>query len=114
MATRSAYYEKQLNDGQAFQDFIAQRLYAEGIVLINFQSREAQSKHGENMLGLEIKLDKRFADTSQLWIEIAEKTEPTQPIWVAAGIDRDDNSWLYGIGNYDEFSCSQSARSVNT
>jgi len=97
------YYREQLEAGQRYQDFIADRLYREGIVVVSFQSRDYQYKRGENALGLEIKLDDKFATTGNFWIEVAEKTDPSNPAYVASGIHRNDKSWLYGIGNYDEF-----------
>jgi hypothetical protein len=47
MATRPsedyrAYYREQLEEGQAYQDFVCERLHAEGIVLQPFNSRQAQ------------------------------------------------------------------------
>lgn len=97
------YYRAQLEAGQRYQDFVADRLYREGIVVIGFQSREYQYKSGENLLGLEIKFDDKLASTGNFWIEIAEKTNPANPAWIASGIHRNDRAWLYGIGNYDEF-----------
>ena len=97
------YYQKQLEAGQRFQDYIASRLYDEGIVLVNFQSREAQQEDGENKLGLEIKWDDKLAQTGNVWIEVEEKSDPQQPRYVPSGIDRDDGTWLYGIGDYREF-----------
>jgi hypothetical protein len=54
-------------------------------------------------MGLEIKWDDKFATTGNLFIETAEKKTADQPTWTPSGIDRDDNAWLYGIGNYAEF-----------
>lgn len=95
-------YQSQLEDGQAYQDFVAEKLYHEGIVLVNFQSRASQLRVGENLLGLEIKYDKQFIKTGNLYIEIAEKSDASNRQFVTSGIYRDDNTWLYGIGNYDE------------
>ena len=41
--------------------------------------------------------------TNQLSIEIAEKTKAENSSWVASGIYRNDNSWLYIQGNPKEF-----------
>lgn len=102
MATNFPTYASQLEAGQQYQDFIAEKLYHEGIPLINFQSRSAQLR-GENLLGLEIKFDNQFARTGNLYIETAEKSRAENREYVPSGIYRDDNSWLYGIGNYREF-----------
>jgi hypothetical protein len=96
------YYRERLELGQRFQDFVAHGLYRLGIPLICYQSREFQLKYGENQLGLEIKFDDLLKTTGNFWIETAEKTDPSNPHWVASGIERGD-AWLYGIGNYEEF-----------
>jgi len=100
--TATNYYDIQLNDGQEYQDYVAHRLLSEGLVLVNFSTKRGQMEHGENALGLEIKYDKKFALTGNLWIETEERSTPVRP-YVASGIFRDDNSWLYGLGNYEEF-----------
>jgi len=35
------------------------------------------------------------------WIELAEKAVPRPGNYALAGVNRDDNAWLYVIGNYD-------------
>jgi len=94
-------YKKQLEEGQRFQDHCAywlQKILNIGIV--NFQTKEYQYKFGENMQGIEFKLDKVFQTTGNLWIETAERNDPDTP-YSDSGIFRKDNSWLYCIGNYD-------------
>lgn len=100
MATN--YYSTQLEKGQHYQDYVAWRLGAEGIVLNNYQTRQAQWAHGENALGMEIKFDDKFDQTGNLWIEVAEKTDAAKLHWVESGIFRNDRAWLYAIGNYVE------------
>lgn len=102
MNSPAVSYQSQLEDGQAYQDFVAERLYHEGIVLVNLQSRSSQLKIGENLLGLEIKLDKQFEMTGNLYIEVAEKSHPNRVDYVQSGIYRADNTWLYAVGNYRE------------
>lgn len=97
-----AYRARQLKAGIEYQDFIAQRLYLEGIPLVMFQSYKYQLAHGENLLGLEIKFDNCLAQTGRVWIEVLEKADPSHPEMVPAGIDRGD-AWLFGIGNYEDF-----------
>lgn len=99
MATN--YYADRLEDGQLYQDYVAWRLCQEGIPLVNYQTRLAQLQMGENALGLEIKFDDKLEHTGNLWIEVAEKTDPARLSWTPSGIYRDD-SWLYAIGNYRE------------
>lgn len=66
---------------------------------MGYASRRFQIAHGENMLGAEIKRDGKFRQTGNLYIETAEKAHPDNPRYVPAGIQREDNSWLYVIGD---------------
>lgn len=95
------YYKKQLEEGQKFQDHCAYWIYKRlNIGLVNFQTKEYQYKFGENLQGFEIKLDKVFETSGNLWIEIAERQDPYTP-YSESGIFRKDNAWTYCIGNYD-------------
>lgn len=96
------YYEKKLRDGQEYQDYVAVQLYKRGIVIQNILSRKLQLRK-ENLMGLEIKFDEKFGKTRRLYIEIAEKSHPDNPEYVPSGVFREDNNWLFGIGNYEEF-----------
>jgi len=42
----------------------------------------------------------KLAETGNLYFETAEKTRPENPKFIESGILRNDNSWLYAIGNY--------------
>jgi len=91
----------QLDEGQEFQDHCAYWLQKTlNIGIVNFQTKEYQYKFGENMQGIEFKLDKVFKNTANLWIETAERQNP-DTLYSDSGIFRKDNSWLYCIGNYD-------------
>lgn len=92
-----------LNKGQEFQDYVFDKLYEIGIPLISYSSKKYQIEKGENKAGVEIKFDDNFAKTNNFWIEVAEKYDPKQEDWFDSGIKRDDNTWLYIIGNYDIF-----------
>lgn len=98
-------YEKYRNDcteaGIEYQDFICEQLHKHGIVLQNMQSKKYQYKR-ENLLGLEIKLDRRLSETGRIYIETHEKAKPRPGKYALSGINRDD-CWLYGIGNYEIF-----------
>lgn len=67
--------------------------------MVQYQSKRYQFERGENSGGIEIKLDTRFSQTGHLFIEVSEKTNPSNPAYVPSGIYRDD-SWLYAIGDY--------------
>lgn len=96
------YYRKQLAAGVEFQDHVCEVLYGIGLPIVGYQSKKNQYKVGENITGIEIKFDDIYARTRNLWIEVAEKSNPENKKYVPSGIYRDDNSWLYVIGNYAE------------
>lgn len=92
-------YAEKLEAGLEFQDFVMSELHSRGIVLQPIASKRGQLK-GENLLGLEIKFDRKLAETGNLYIETYEKSNPANPCFVCSGILRNDNTWLYGIGNH--------------
>lgn len=93
------YYHDQLETGLQFQDVVTRELYQRGIVIVGYASRRFQRSEGENMLGAEIKRDGHFRDTGNLYIETAEKAHPDNAVYVPSGIFREDNSWLFVIGD---------------
>lgn len=98
-AYANGYYEMKHEEGLAFQDFVTRALYFRGIVVVGYSSRAFQISHGENMLGAEIKRDGKFRETGNLYIEFAEKSHPDRPFYVDSGTLREDNSWLFVIGD---------------
>jgi hypothetical protein len=96
---QNGYYADKLEQGLQFQDFATRELYKRGIVVVGYASRRWQNEKGENMLGAEIKRDGEFRNTGNLYIEIAEKSHPDKPNYTPSGIMRDDNSWLFVIGD---------------
>jgi len=94
------YYKDQLNEALEFQDFIADTLYQHGIVIMNYGSKKYQIGKGENKIGCEIKYDKKFRETGNLYIELKEKSNPYNINYIDSGINRKDNTWLYIIGDY--------------
>ncbi len=101
--SQSEYYKNQLSDGLEFQDYVAEILYSFGLPLFNYASKKYQFEHGENKLGVEIKFDKKFKETGNLYIEIAEKSKPEIKNYTQSGIYRNDNTWLYVQGNREIF-----------
>ena len=96
------YYKKQLEESKEFQDFVCEKLIKMlGVSVTNFGSKKYQFNVGENIQGLEIKYDKKFKETNNLYIEVAEKSHPNNKNYVDSGIYRSDNSWLYVIGDYN-------------
>jgi hypothetical protein len=93
------YYIDKLEEGLQFQDVVTKALYQRGIVVVGYASRKYQRSQGENMLGMEIKRDGLFRSTGNLYIETAEKAHPDNENFISSGIHRNDNSWLYVIGD---------------
>ncbi len=95
------YYNSSLQKGLEFQDFVAIALLKEiGIPLTSLSSKKFQFSVGENLQGIEIKFDDKFFDTGNIYIEVKEKSNPINLNYVDSGIYRNDNTWLYLIGNY--------------
>lgn len=95
----NGYYKHKLEIGLEYQDLVTKALYQRGIVVIGYSSRRYQIDEGENMLGAEIKRDDQFRVTGNLYIEIDEKSHPENKDFIPSGIHREDNSWLYVIGD---------------
>jgi hypothetical protein len=95
----AGYYGQKLEEGLVFQDVVTEALYRRGIVVVGYASRRFQARRGENLLGAEIKRDGLFRQTGNLYIETAEKAHPDNPAYAPSGIMREDNSWLYVIGD---------------
>ena len=98
------YYKGKMEAALEYQDFVADQLRkADPCIIIGpYSSRKWQIDHGESASGIEIKYDMKKAETGNLYIEVAEKSRPEMPDYTPSGIMRDDNSWLYLIGDYDE------------
>ena len=96
---KNGYYHDKLEQGLEFQDVVTEALYHRGIVVVGYASRVFQNKRGENMLGAEIKNDAKFRKTGNLYIEIAEKSNPDKLNYTQSGIMRGDNQWLFVIGD---------------
>ena len=70
-----------------FQTFIMKQLSKIGITIHSNQ-------------GIEIKYDPNFQKTGNLYIETAEMVKSENTKFVHSGIFKNDNSWLYIIGDY--------------
>lgn len=95
----NGYYKSKLEQGLEFQDVVTAALYQRGIVVVAYSSRKYQVERGENMLGAEIKRDGNFRNTGNIYIEVSEKSHPSKTEYYPSGIYREDNSWLYVIGD---------------
>lgn len=95
------YRRLQLENGQLFQDFCVDALYAAGIPVAVYSSKLYQLRVGESRGGWEFKYDMQYAKTGNLWIEVAEKAYPRAGDYVPSGIYARTNTIFYCIGNYD-------------
>ena len=93
-------YQDKLAVGIAYEQYIG-RAFREvwGLVLHPCETFAQQITIGENKEGIEIKKDRRFRETKNLYIEMAEKTNPANPVYVKSGVFRHDNTWLFCIGD---------------
>ena len=90
---------KEIEEALRYQDYVADLLYDEGIPIGIYSSYKYQIEKGESKAGVEIKYDKRMAETGNIYIEVAERHDP-EGQFVKSGILRKDNTILYAIGNY--------------
>jgi hypothetical protein len=96
------YRANKIETGLIYQDFITDLLHQTiGIAVNQYASQLYQYQIGEGRSGIEIKHDELYVRTGNLWIEVAEKARPRSGDYVPSGIDRDNKSWLYVIGDYD-------------
>lgn len=97
------YYAEKLQAGEEYQQFIYDLFLVElRIELTFYTTKLEQYKFGENEQGIEVKFDDRLKGTDNLYIEYAEKSHPDKKEYSPSGINRDDNSWLYVIGDRDD------------
>jgi hypothetical protein len=98
----TAQYVHNMQRGPEYQDFVVRELYYKaGISVVSFSSQKYQCECGENISGIEIKYDDRMKQTGNVYFEIAEKRRAENKDYVASGIFRDDNTWLYAIGDHE-------------
>lgn len=100
MRPQTEYYKDKLQQGLYYQDFVMEQLYKAGIPLLSYSSKEYQHLVGENMAGIEIKNDTRYKETGNIYIETSEKSNELNEFYVPSGIYRNDNTWLYLIGDF--------------
>lgn len=98
------YYKEKLEAGLEYQDFIADQLrkFDPCIILGAYSSRKYQNEKGESASGIEIKHDMKMKETGNLYIEVAEKSNALLLDYTPSGIMRNDNTWLYLIGDYEQ------------
>lgn len=90
---------EELEDTLKYQDFITIQLHKRGWVVNQLASKFYNVTYGESISGIEIKQDKKLKETNNLYIETAEKHNAKE--FVPSGVNRNDNTILWCIGNYD-------------
>lgn len=89
----------ELEESLMYQDFIADELLTQLGWCINlYTSKQYQYNKGESRAGVEIKYDKKMATTGNLYIETHER-HSTDKKFVTSGINRQDNTTFYLIGD---------------
>ena len=96
----NSYYNDMFKKGEKYQEFVKESLYNMGLPIDFYTEKEDQYNKGETYQGVEIKFDDKYTETGNLYIEVAEKTDARNRRYIASGIYRKDNTWLYVIGNY--------------
>lgn len=96
------YYGVKLKSGLFYQDFVIDTCWnVLGLAIVQYASKEYQFTVGESRGGVEIKNDEQYCKTGNLYIEVGEKAKPRPGPFAPSGIRRDDNSWLYIIGDFN-------------
>lgn len=96
--------------GGSYEDYIIRRLREEGEMVTPMLSSEDQRAHGDARIDhdghctyLEIKFDRKFHKTGNLYIEVEERRLDISPDWVPGGICAGSDVTWYGIGDYRDW-----------
>lgn len=99
---KTQYYIQQLNESHAFEVYIDWLFQQRGVDIGLYYGKEQQYHSGETAAGIEIKLDKRSAETGNYYIEYQERMT-ADSVWVNSGILKDDSTSFYLLGTMDNF-----------
>ena len=64
-----------------------EKLFEVGIILKCYSSKKYQNAKGESSAGMEIKFDDKRKNTGNLYIEYAEKSNPSNKSCIPSGIE---------------------------
>lgn len=87
---------------QLFQNFVANELNKYGYLITLYNTKKEQFEIGESVEGFEIKNDKKYSTTGNLYIEIGEKSNDNNKQYCQSGIKRNDNTHTYIIGDQNK------------
>lgn len=91
--------KEDLEAGNRYEDFASDKLYEVGLPMQTYSSFKWQVEKGESRAGIEIKNDRLFNKTGNLYFETHEK-KPEATEWVESGLLRKDNTVFIFIGDY--------------
>jgi len=92
-------YESNLAEAKEFELFVSDTLaHSLAILPCVFRSKHYQTLYGESLTGVEIKLDKQFRATGNLFIETEESPHESREK-SPAGIYHHTSPWLFVIGD---------------
>jgi hypothetical protein len=98
----TTYYKKMQIEGDKYQIYVAYIFSLSQIlnIQLHFIENEKGQRSGETTEGYEIKYDRKFKESKNLYIEFAEKSNANYQNYSTSGIMKMDNSNFYVIGNY--------------
>ena len=99
---KTPYYIQQLKESHAFEVYIDWLFRQRGIDIGLYYGKEQQYHMGETAAGIEIKHDKRSAETGNYYIEYQERMRADAP-WVNSGILKEDHTRFYLLGTMKGF-----------
>ena len=96
-------YESNLREAKDYELFVSDALsHSLSILPVVYRSRHFQVTYGESLTGIEIKLDRKFRASGNLFIETEEschESKESKP----SGIFHESDPWLFVIGDYSTF-----------
>jgi hypothetical protein len=101
-----SYYDAQRRLGEAFEGYVLERFRAEGLEVGRHTTAALQLSRGDLVVegqDLEVKFDRLFASTGNLYIETAEKRNADRVGWTPSGVCAASAAVWYGIGDYRDF-----------
>lgn len=99
---KTSYYIQQLKESHAFEVYIDWQFKQRGRDIGLYYGREQQYHMGETAAGIEIKYDKRSAETGNYYIEYQERMHDGDR-WVNSGILKEDRTRFYLLGTIEKF-----------
>jgi len=87
--------------GSRYQDIVSRELLKIGIVVQCHTSKFFQLNYGESVGGVEIKHDSKISQTGNIFFEFSAINKKGDK-FADGGIEKQDNAWLYVIGNGKE------------